>query len=217
MCTCRHVWRFQTFSTVAAKPETPWQKQPFNGIYPTMTFHLFSAHHLVNGGSGKMILIHTILTDVIQIPPLQNRSFNKHGSYLRQNTSLWAESPLGTCPTQTRQSRGRLRAGRSSETLWPSGSWKTGDKYKTINLIVWFSPLLKTATTPIPPIQRSSSQVWWWQTGEVSRLQYNAVKEGGKGSRIIQSCWQRSGSLQRERRRPSGHGAISRALSHPWL
>lgn len=148
------------------------------GFTQQWTFHLFSAHHLVNGGSSKMILIHTILTDVIQIPPLQNRSFNKHGSYLRQNTSLWAESPLGTCPTQTHQSRGRLRAGRSSETLWLSGSWKTGDKYKTINLIVRFSPLLKTVKTLIPPIQRSSSQVWWWQTGEVSRLQYNAVKEG---------------------------------------
>lgn len=37
-----------------------------------MKFHLFSAHHLVNGGSSKMILIHTIPTDVIQIPPFKS-------------------------------------------------------------------------------------------------------------------------------------------------
>lgn len=53
--------------------------------------------------------------------------------YLHQSTSLWAESLLEMCPAQTRQSRGQRRGGRSSETLWPSGSWKCPTRHIMTN------------------------------------------------------------------------------------
>ncbi len=51
-------------------------------------------------------------------------NWNKNRLYLRQSTSPWAEFPLWMCPAQTHQSRGQLKGGRSSETLWLFGSWK---------------------------------------------------------------------------------------------
>lgn len=106
------------------------------------------------------------------------RKNKKTDLYLRQNTFLWAASPLGTCPTQTRQSRGRPRAGRSSETLLPSGSYKT-------NVF-----LLESVIEQRQDVFSTSLNCHKCDDGKrgfESRLQYHAAK-GGKGSRIIPSC-----------------------------